>query len=263
LSTFLNDLKWRFAAEEQMREVDRIIYANACLVDAVKRRWTSHVMMTYQGEIDKITWTAMEQWLKNDVSNPDTRALQAEQKLLLMTQKEGEKVNAFLDRWDAVACELPYRLDPLKEAIDLLIRMRGEIRERVLGGQLPQDRNALLNQARQIESHLDTSRGIGRTPATPQQPVYPPRHQAGDQRRGTSDPPVEAGATLPATSDRSRNLSGQCYTCGKTGHYSPTCPDSICRLCREKGHTAVSCPKNPATGSNTTPTVRRIEEARE
>ena len=211
--------------------------------------------------------------MRNDVSDAATRALEAEISLATIRQEPTESWQAYLERYEAISSELPYTLTPLQQSVLLLVHARQDIRERVIGKGIPENRKQLNNEARRAESVLTTTALsntlMGTTTPSTSQRRQQPRCYSGEIPQRSNCKLTSGGlfADQPSFPDIApRELTPRpavkCYNCQQTGHYADRCPEANCLHCHEKGHSARRCPQAGQTVSfsNATPVVRRITD---
>jgi hypothetical protein len=260
LHLFLYELRSRFDEDDGDLTTDKqkINDTTSCFVDTVKRRWVYYVTDAWGGDISRIPWSTMVQWLNDYIADGPTRSLTATQQLAPLQQKADETFDKFLDRFEVKEAELPDLLPNSYQVSMLLTKLKPQLRSRLILAGIPKNRHDLITQARRAEASMEE---LSAEQAATSQPSRRERWSAANTSRGDNrGTPANPSSQPPADGDRSEThptgkdaaaSSMQCYNCQEIGHLASRCPKIECYNCGKKGHRAAACrqPKD----ANTTP----------
>ena len=236
---------------------DKVAYGIRCLGGAPKLAWIHHAS-TQQIELGDYTWEYFKAFLQGLISDPETRAFAATERLARLRQKDKESVQDFLDRYTRVELELPYRREEAQRVSSFLLMLREDIGFSIsTSAAIPATMTQLVSLAKRVEERFNA-----RGPQPPAVVMSPPKRSYSDQaaqeprgpatcygcgqkghirrecpqRPGASDP-RPLGPRTPAQEQRGLI----CYSCGQPGLYATGCPGRACRLCGQTGHLASQC----------------------
>ncbi|KAF6835535.1 hypothetical protein CPLU01_04211 [Colletotrichum plurivorum] len=282
VSDFLFKLQGRFSLSKDDFDTDqtKVLYAGGCLEGIASRRWMNHVANNYNNDVDRVTWAAMERWLRNSVADADTRAYSALIELNEKRQKPGQSYQQFIDQYEAIEAECPDRQPERTRVINVVSRLLPELQNKVMANGLPASREELDNVAKRAEA---TQKIQNRETRLSTQPPSISRDHRGGSRwppaRPFMEPPRESPeGAVQSTTERSRSTTEsssaptavkreestasrgpptgdrshvKCFNCGKMGHYSDQCREPNCHNCGQPRHSGQRCQiRNTATGVN-------------
>jgi len=98
---------------------------------------------------------------------------------------------------------------------------------------------ALRNQVEVLQTEV---RSKPLTPAEPQRGTWDQIRGGRNRGRGGFRGSFRGRGGLRGGMASYNQGRGECWTCGKHGHMSRDCPQSIYYLCHKTGHAAVNCP---------------------
>ncbi|KXX74186.1 hypothetical protein MMYC01_210521, partial [Madurella mycetomatis] len=155
LRNFLFDCKANFRLIGNVQSSDRVTYAVSCLRGPPKNAWVKHIT---ERENDptfdpaQVTWEELVEFLRSQLSDPETRALSAATQLDSLHQRNDETVTEFVDRYTTITADLPYQIEDSQRIIGLLPKFRREIRLAITcQSTLPVTYQQLVSTARRIE----------------------------------------------------------------------------------------------------------------
>jgi hypothetical protein len=210
--------------------------------------------------IDTMMWEDFKEFMKDSVSDPENRNMDALLKWEEAKQREGQSVQSFVAYLDQQEDELGI-YDDFQKRNNLLAKLREDIRMRIDDEMhIPRKREELIALAIRKENNINRySRGRPRntyqaprrerslSPRT--EPAYSrtrsPKRETTRERGGPSTAPNNEPI-------RTRNVADVvCYKCQKKGHYATKCPDKTCYNCGRTGHLASTCvaPKDSGKGN--------------
>lgn len=263
MQNFTFDLENRFLmfSDDFKNDTDRVIYATNSMIDTQKTRWRTHVGIHYHHNLSLVTWDGMKDWLREGISDDDTRSLEAVMRLHTFFQQPNDSFNTFLDKYEHIENEMPFELPPKYLAISLLRAMNPDLRKQVVSMGVPEDRQAVISAARRSESLLRNSQPHGTGNANRDR-----RNQRSaptlSSNTSSGPEPTSQGTTSDVTEtarDQTEQPTPQnsktCFKCGEQGHYANRCPQNRCSRCAGF-HRGNRCPDtdNP----NNLPVARHV-----
>jgi hypothetical protein len=95
----------------------------------VKRRWIQHVH-EIEGGLRSVTHQAMEQWLRDQILDPQTRDIRTAKAMKNLVEEANESFNTFQKRYDEVAAEWATLLSEDKQIAFMLSSLREQLYDR-------------------------------------------------------------------------------------------------------------------------------------
>ncbi|KAI2608032.1 hypothetical protein GGR54DRAFT_619160 [Hypoxylon sp. NC1633] len=178
---FLFDLQVRFSLLEKMYESDseKVMYATFRLKGEVGQRWSQYVLTKEerikQG-IPAVTFEEMKQWLEADIKGNVDMMVRAYQTMDNLRQGPDETFEAFLQKFEQAAIDIPDELPEKLRVARLLAKLTPNFREKFYE-RIPQTFEE-LRQRGYLQDDLNH-----RLPP----PAHHPRRKGRSRRRGRSD----------------------------------------------------------------------------
>lgn len=254
------ELKWREDNDITWRDdAAKVTHCVSCFEGIARDIWKRKER---RAGVNNTTWEEFVEFMKDAISDPENRNLDALTKHDEARQRENQSVQSFVSYLDSLEDELGID-DERQRRNNIFAKIRPEIRQEIsLRGDVPTDREKLIAQAVRIENHfrmyrdntLKDKKKTGRN-----------RNEGGSldgkRRRSESPPDPQGPATGTNTvkvpqvtegSNRStrRRANVTCFKCKEEGHYASSCPQLVCANCGESGHKTYGCPKPRRPGND-------------
>lgn len=262
LQAYLTDLESHFITQQEAFREDsqRVLYASTCLKGEMKRRWTSYVQATRQGDLQSITWNEYRNWLINSINDGPTRCLEATAKLARLEQRPRQKFRHFLDIYEAIEGELPEPLPETFRICTFIQKLVPPMKKQILSHGLPATWQALTHTGTIAETLLGQELEGNFVPKV--NPENPQERRPSDIPTNQQRPSDEgARPPLQNNDDRPRKKRVICFRCGEPDHISTNCKAPACSLCASTRHTTARHGAPPVSGSNADPITARQQSA--
>lgn len=218
LKSFIYELECRFAIAraEFADDLQRVVYAASALKGHIRTRWTTYVQTQHDGEICRITWPQMREWLRDSFAGPETRAISADRDMAALHQLETQTVRQFFDRYEAIEAEYEFTHDPVYNVVHPLNKLRTDIRQQIIqSNKLPTTRAGLINAAMRAESDIRLRTDASGPSA--KQPRSGISHRSQSQGNATFSSGQEWGHAATPDTKTSSVRPATCYDCGRGG----------------------------------------------
>jgi Zinc knuckle len=250
------ELKWREDGDITWdTDAAKVTHCVSCFEGIARDVWKRRERMV---GVDNTSWEDFVEFMKNAISDPGNRNLDAITKHEEAQQRPHQSVQSFVSYLDSLEDDLGY-VDGQQRRNHLLAKLKPEIRKEInRQGEIPKDRERLIALAVRIENHLSlfnetparreehTGHRRGREVANNKGENRHKRDRSRSPQRESSKRRSDGVATgansTPTPGTRGRN-DVVCFKCKKEGHYATACPTLLCYNCKKPGHKAYACPQ--------------------
>jgi hypothetical protein len=255
------ELKWREDGDiTWSTDAEKVTHCVSCFEGVARDVWKRKERSI---GVNTTSWEDFVEFMKNSISDPGNRSLDAIEKHEKAHQREGQSVQSFVSYLESIEDDLGYA-DDQQQRNHLFGKLRPEIRMEInRQGNVPPNREQLIAQAVRIENHL---RLFNKTTESEVEPKgYRKRRDdevRKDNARARSQSPKReiSRSSSVTTAPNSTPIIGSrassfvtCFRCHKEGHYASACPLAVCHNCKKPGHKAYLCPEPKRSGNESAP----------
>lgn len=157
LQVYFTQLSTQFDIEPDQFEKDaqKIQYASSCLEGDMKRRWTWYWSEECNRSYDNLTYDNYVRWCEYNISDANTRTLDATSKLDHMQQRENEKFANFMLRSEAALSEIPVHLPDIFRIAWVIQKCLPEIKNNIISQGFPASWQQLRSHGVNAEAMLE------------------------------------------------------------------------------------------------------------
>ena len=260
------ELKWREDGDITWNtDAAKVTHCVSCFEGVARDVWKRKERTM---GVDNTSWEEFMEFMKNAISDPENRSVDAITKYQEAMQRPNQSVQSFVSYLDSLEDDLGYDGGP-QSRNNLLGKLKPEIRMEInRQGNIPTSRERLIAAAVRVENHLslfsdkpgrreETSghrrhKGAGSDKGEHRQKRGRSRSPQRDSGRRRFDSVATGSNSTPTTGIRDKS-SVTCYRCKKEGHYASACTTQACFNCGKEGHRAYACPEPKKQGKEGAP----------
>ena len=260
------ELKWREDNDiTWTTDAAKVTHCASCFEGIARDIWKRREKTV---GVDNTSWEDFVEFMKNSISDPENRNLDAIGRLDKAQQRPNQSVQNFVSYLDSLEDDLG-TVDATQSRNNLLAKLRPDIRDEIdRRDDIPAGRERLIALAVRIENRLEkrnrnsnrhdepTGQRMGRDDSRDRRDHRRDRGRTQSPRREPHLKREDGVATTPnniSTSNTKYHRNVTCFRCNKEGHYATACPALACHNCKKLGHKAYMCPEPKKSGNGSAP----------